>query len=126
MDALPSSALDMLEWGWEQYEPYTQALLDQDVNADTIDAWLADWTKFARLLYEVYSRLYVALSVDTTDEAAENRFNAFIEGVMPHMQVVDDQLNRKLLDSGLEPEELTVPLRASARASNCSVKKPIA
>ncbi|MAU13598.1 MAG: M3 family oligoendopeptidase [Anaerolineaceae bacterium] len=111
MDALPSSALDMLEWGWEQYEPYTQALLDQDVNADTIDAWLADWTKFARLLYEVYSRLYVALSVDTTDEAAENRFNAFIEGVMPHMQVVDDQLNRKLLDSGLEPEELTVPLR---------------
>ncbi|MCA9894897.1 MAG: hypothetical protein KC615_18050, partial [Anaerolineae bacterium] len=78
MDALPSSALDMLEWRWEQYEPYTQALLEQEVNAGTIDQWLADWSIFGRLLYEVYSRLYVALSVDTTDEAAENRFNAFI------------------------------------------------
>ncbi|QPC84322.1 M3 family oligoendopeptidase [Phototrophicus methaneseepsis] len=111
MNALPDSALDMLDWTWEQYKPYADALLEQEVTDETVEQWLADWSAFGRLLYETYNRLYVALTVDTTDEAVEARFNRFIEDVMPEMQVVTDQLNRKLLESGLEPEALEVPLR---------------
>ena len=42
-------------------------------DANVID-WLTDWAKLNNLIGETYSRLYVGTTVDTTDEATEQRF----------------------------------------------------
>lgn len=110
-EQLPNSAFDALDWGEEQYRPYFDDLAARDLNEATIDAWLHDWTRIARLAYEVYSRLYVATSVDTTDEKAESQFKSFMEVVYPMLLSANNTLNQKLLDSGLTPDGFEIPLR---------------
>lgn len=104
--------------GWELAEPFAQHLLDRALSPTTLDAWLADWTRLARLVTETYQRLYVATTVDTEDQQAERRYYAFLEQIYPAWQAAEQQLKQKLLASGLQPDNFAVPLehmRAQAR-----------
>ncbi|GAB4435929.1 MAG: M3 family oligoendopeptidase [Chloroflexi bacterium OHK40] len=109
--SLPGSALETLEWSWEQWRPAFDALRAAPLSADTADAWLADWTRLDELLSETYARLSLATNCDTTDAAAEARFNAFLSGVYPQAMAADQELKDRLLASGLEPAGFAVPLR---------------
>jgi oligoendopeptidase F len=108
---LPQNALDALDWKKEQYEPFFQALIEREITAENVNQWLADWSELTKLANEVVSRLNVATTVDTTDEAAEQRLRTFLGEVLPALMSYDDKLNRKLVESGLEPEGFEVPLR---------------
>lgn len=110
-DSLPTSATDALEWTQDQYKPYFEALIARDITADNVDAWLRDWTAIGELAYEVFARLNVATTVDTTDEVADARIKAFLNGVFPALMTYNNMLNRKLVESGLEPDNFAVPLR---------------
>jgi oligoendopeptidase F len=110
-EALPGSAIPCLEWPWEQFESYYQALLAHPLDSGCVEGWLLDWTRLADLIGEVYARLSVAVTLDTTDPDAERRFNAFLDRVHPQALAVDQQLKEKLLVSGLEPVGFAVPLR---------------
>jgi oligoendopeptidase F len=110
-EALPGSAIPCLEWPWEQFESYYQALLAHPLDSGCVEGWLLDWTRLADLIGEVYARLSVAVTLDTTDPDAERRFNAFLDRVHPQALAVDQQLKEKLLASGLEPVGFSVPLR---------------
>src|SRR5512139_3135077 len=110
-ETLPGSAIPCLEWTWEQIEPYYQDLLARPLGGEYIERWLADWTQLGDLIGEVYARLSVTVTVDTTDPEAEARFNAFLDRVHPMTQAADQQLKEKLLASGLEPAGFAVPLR---------------
>ncbi|MCC7207124.1 MAG: M3 family oligoendopeptidase [Anaerolineae bacterium] len=110
-ESLPKSAQQVQDWSAEQYQPYFQDLIDRPLNADNVSAWLADWTRIAELAGEVFSRLNLATSQDTTDEDAEKRFLAFSEHVLPALQVADQELKEKLLASGLQPDGFEIPLR---------------
>lgn len=108
---LPKQTESVIDWDWSQYAPYAEDLLQRELNTDTLEAWLTDWSALTDLLDEVYARLEVARTVDTTDETADRRFNAFLDQNYPHIAPLEDQLNRKLIDSGLEPAGFEVPLR---------------
>jgi oligoendopeptidase F len=109
--ALPQKVQDALDWKIEDYQPLLDALMSRDLTADTVEGWLKDWSELDKLVEEVYQRLYVATTVDTTDEAATQRFEAFVEHIIPPLQTANDKLNRKLADSGLEPKGFEIPLR---------------
>ncbi len=108
---LPSDALDFMNWPWERIEPYYQELASASLDSSNVAAWLADWTRLAELIYESYQRLYVMITVDTTDQDAERRYNKFLDGVYPQAQAADQDLKEKLLDSGLEPAGFERPLQ---------------
>jgi oligoendopeptidase F len=110
-ESLPKDARQVMDWGVEQYQPYIQELLARPLNADTVEAWLADWSRLAELLHETFSRLSVATTQNTADEEAERRYLAFSEHIFPAMQLADHQLKQRLLDSGLEVPGLEIPLR---------------
>lgn len=110
-ETLPSDTRDALDWGADKYQPYLDALADATVSADTLHEWMSNWSTLSKFMSEVYMRLYVATNQDTTDEAAENRLRAFLTDVYPLMSVYEDKLNRKLLESGVEPENFDVQLR---------------
>jgi oligoendopeptidase F len=119
---LPQSADAFTSWA--QAEPFVHDLLARELAPATLDAWLADWTRLARLVQEIQQRLYVATTVDTEDREAERRYYAFLEAIYPAAQAAEQQLKQRLLASGLEPDNFAVPLehmRAQAqlfRAAN--------
>lgn len=108
---LPTSAQAMVDWPWEKLEPYFAELQQRPLRADNVHDWLTDWTHLAELLSEVYARLYVATTVDTNDEQAEQRYKTFLDEILPRMEAAEQQLKVKLLDSGLQPEGFAIPLR---------------
>jgi oligoendopeptidase F len=109
--ALPTSALETLDWGWERWRPAFDELIAAPLSAGNAEPWLAGWTRLSNLISETYSRLSVATTCDTTDAQSEARFRAFLEGVYPPAMAAEQELKRKLLDAGVEPAGFAVPLR---------------
>ncbi len=108
---LPTNAYDLLTWDWSRLEPYYHDLQTRDLQPDTLDSWLSDWARLGKLFDESYWRLWVDTTLDTTDTAAEQRFNAFLEDLQTPAKAADQPLRQKLLDSGLQPAHFAVPLR---------------
>ena len=108
---LPEDPKKMMPWSWSEIEPYFKELEKCNLTADNINDFLSDWTRLHDRLDEVYSRLYVAKDVNTTDKAAENQYVKFLEEIFPKMRESEQNLKTKLLDSGLKPEGFDLPLR---------------
>ncbi|MBC7871305.1 MAG: M3 family oligoendopeptidase, partial [Chitinophagaceae bacterium] len=111
VNTLPKNAQDALDWKADQFSPYFNALIERDITADNVTDWLTAWSDVAKLTSEVASRLSVATTVDTTDEASENRLKVFLDEVFPVLAMSNHMLNQKLLASGLQPEGFEIPLR---------------
>lgn len=109
--SLPSSALEMLDWDWAQIEPFYLELESQPLRAQNVEGWLRAWSQVGELVYEVHQRLYVAITVDTTDAQAKQRYEHFVDQVYPQVQAAEQKLKEKLLASGLEPPGFDIPLR---------------
>jgi oligoendopeptidase F len=111
LDTLPKTSKEFMLWSWSKIEPYFIDLAMHPLEAAGIAGWLADWTNLSQLLSETYQRLYVATTVDTTDQQAELRYQAFLNGIYPLAQAANQKLKEKFLDSGLEPDCFAIPLR---------------
>ena len=105
---LPSQTMD---WNWAQIELCYKELAATHLTPDTVQTWLENWTRLKQLLEEVYWRLYVATTLDTTDQKAEHEYKAFFDNVYPKSLVAEQKLKIKLLKSGLTPSGLEIPLR---------------
>lgn len=108
---LPTSSLEMLDWGWEDYQPHVQALLDYPLTGDNIADFMGKWGALNRIAEEAFARIYVASTLDTRDEHAKKRFLNVIQNVQPPFMEADNALQKKLVASGLMPENYDVPMR---------------
>jgi oligoendopeptidase F len=111
MQPLPNTAAEFMAWDWSEIQPHYQALAERPLSAATVEQWLLEWTRLANLLHERFSRLNTSHNIDTTDETAEAQFNDFLENIFPQVQTAEQELIQKLLDSGLEPAGMELPLR---------------
>jgi len=100
-----------IEWNWEQIKPFADDLVQRPLSSQNLAGWVMDWSDLSRLIAEKYSRLRVATTVNTADQAAKQRFNTFLDQVYTASQAVDQTLKQKLLASGLEPQGFEIPLR---------------
>ncbi len=110
-DRLPTLTQEFMDWSWAQIEPYYQDLESRPLAQFNLPGWLADWTRLNDLITEWYARLNVALTIDTSDRLAEDRYNAFLDEIYPGSQAAEQKLKRKLLESGLEPSGFEIPLQ---------------
>ncbi|MBE2268828.1 MAG: M3 family oligoendopeptidase [Anaerolinea sp.] len=108
---LPTTVQEFKSWEWSQIEPYQEELKARTLTPDNVIDWLTDWSRLSSLIGETYNRLYVATTVDTTDEAAVSAYHAYVENVIPYAQAANQTLKQKLLDSGIEPPDYWVELR---------------
>ncbi|MEO1443083.1 MAG: M3 family oligoendopeptidase, partial [Chloroflexota bacterium] len=111
LERLPEQAVDGFNWTWDDYKPYFDDLLNRSLTKDNVEAWLADWTRLIEFAYEVHTRLYIATTVNTEDEDSKNLYFSFLENVSEDMDTAMDKLSRKVLESGLQPENFEIPLR---------------
>jgi len=108
---LTTSIDEFKNWNWAQIEPYFQELEARPLTEANVIDWLTDWSKLNNLIGEVYQRLYVGTTVDTTDEATRDRFHTYLETVIQPVSIASQRLKEKLLASGLEPKGFAISLR---------------
>ncbi len=108
---LPGKVEDFLDWDWAHIELIFKNLHAQELNDNNIDTWLAEWSDISKLLNESYWRLYDATTVNTSDEAAEQRFTYFLDEIRPKGKSAEQGLKEKLLASGIYPAGYQVVLR---------------
>ncbi|MEC7687309.1 MAG: M3 family oligoendopeptidase [Candidatus Thermoplasmatota archaeon] len=109
---LPKTSKEMQDWKWVDYEPFFEHLLNQKITSDNIEVWMKYWSDFSELIGEVGTDVYVSTTVDTTDKQAKKRFNTFLEDISENASARNQKLKKKLLKSGLTPENFDIPLRA--------------
>lgn len=109
--SLPHDGRQFMTWEWAQIEPHYQELAERAVSQEDVAAWLADWSRLQDLIYERRQRHYVATTLDTTDEQAEQDYDHFLDEIYPQAQAADQRLKQRLLESGIEPDEFEIPLR---------------
>lgn len=108
---LPKNGLDLMPWEWSQIDPYYHELAERAVSQEDLATWLADWSRLQDLIYERHQRHYVATTLDTTDEKAEQDYNHFLDEIYPQSQAADQRLKENLLGSGMQLDGFEIPLR---------------
>jgi oligoendopeptidase F len=81
---------------WSDVEPRVRALLDIDLDAAGVPAWLAARDELERDVGEAQATLHRAKDEDTADEAAAAAYLAFLHEVQPHLMAAQNELDRKL------------------------------
>lgn len=89
---LPESSLH-----WSAYEARYQALLDTDLAAADVPAWLSDWSSLTAEFMDVAAKLSVYKDLHTADDGAQARYQAFVADVVPPSERMDQALKEKLL-----------------------------
>ena len=107
----PATPAEIIHWQWADYEPFAAELTERPLTVSSLKQWLADWTLLASWVEEQYTRLSIAMSVNTVDEEALKRFENFMDTIFPKVMEVDQKMKENLLASGLEPEGFEIPLR---------------
>jgi oligoendopeptidase F len=111
IESLPQDATAILDWSWSQIEPHYQELIGRPLFNGQVLQFLTDWTYLNDRVDEVYQRLYVAITQNTADQEAEQRYHRFLDEIYPNVQAAEQQLKEKLLGCGLEPAGFELPLR---------------
>ncbi len=110
-NTLPADALTLMAWPWDRIQPFYADLLDRDLSSATVDEFMQDWSTLGRLMAEAGTRHYVAITVNTADAEAQAAYDRYLENIYPQARQADQDLKRKLLDSGVEPADFAIPLR---------------
>ena len=111
VQSLPTDAKSILALTWSDYEPFYEELESCPLSNETIETWLEDWSRLAETADEQYTRLSIATNVNTADQAAEERFNRYIENIQPKVKIAEQKLKDKLFASGLSPKSFETALR---------------
>lgn len=109
--SLPKDASNLLSWQWGKFEPYYDDLRQRRLDAGNVDQWTADWSAVYSLVDEIYSRLYVASTVNTADQEAKRLFDAYLDDLQPKFKEAEQALKEKLLASGLCPRGFELQLK---------------
>lgn len=109
--SLPKTSQEFMQWSWSEIAPFYQELARRKLTASNVEQFLLDWTALTQLWHETFQRLYVGITVDTTDAEAERRYITFLDEIYPAVQEAEQRLKQKLLASGLEPAGFEVPLK---------------
>ena len=83
----------------KEVEKLYQSLLDENLpnSPDALRAWILKWSELGSVLSEVSCRRYVAMTVNTKDEAAAKAYEDFVSNVDPLSNEFSDKLNKKLM-----------------------------
>ncbi len=99
---------------WDEIRPLVDDLESRALTAETIEAWLHDWSELQSLFIEREARTRVKNLQDTTNEENEALYKAFLEEISPEIQKATQKLIEKLLihcDAHGEPAGFEYPLR---------------
>jgi len=119
----PSTISEIDPRQWKSFGPYFEVLQQIPLTAQTVHAWLEDWSKLKELITEAFASVYIAKSIDTADSDKEAIFLDMLEQVLPQAQVADQSLKERLLslvngDTAALGEDMALVLRSMKNAAD--------
>lgn len=99
-------------------EPLFRTLLDRPItSANDLESWLLDRSELSAACSEGRANLYITMTCDTGNEAAQQAYTDYIENVAPRLTPLFFELDRKLVEAAkrfpLPPERYHVLLRSA-------------
>ena len=82
---------------WSDIRPHFDALATRDFDHDSVEAWLADWSRLEAMLTEAASRATIRYTVDTRDKAAEQDHLRFSMEILPQAEERSVALQKRLV-----------------------------
>lgn len=110
-DELSKDPAILTNYSWADFEPYYKDLIQRPLAATNASEFLRDWTTLSESIDEAFSRLHVAMTVNTADHEAEQRYHNFLDTIYPPSEESEQKLKKRLLESGLQPPGFEVPLK---------------
>ena len=93
---------------WATIKPSFDALLTIELNAQTVDGWLQQWSDLEAVLDDAGVQIYREITENTADAAAEERFTLYVEEILPRVKIAVQALKQKLLAvEGYQPSAET-------------------
>lgn len=103
---LPETSAAFAQASWDDCLAYYRALADAPLDRDTLDSWLADWSRLEELISEAASLALIAYTCDTGDPAKEAAHLRFSTEVIPKAEEQSVGLARRLVATGVVPPGL--------------------
>jgi oligoendopeptidase F len=82
---------------WNTVQPHVEQLLDADLQPESVQRWLQQWSDLSAVIYEANAQIQREITENTADAEAEQRFLTFVEKILPQVRVADQALRDKLL-----------------------------
>ena len=108
---LPESPAALADATWDDVAPLYVALADAPLTADTVEAWLAEWSAVESIVGEAGTLAMIAYTGDTADPAKEAAYLRFSTEIFPKVDEAGVGLARRLLALGWSQPDLETTLR---------------
>lgn len=110
--ALPASPEALAKASWDDIRPHFDALASRDLGLETVEPWLADWSRLEAMVTEAASRAMIRYTVDTRDKEAEQDHLRFSMEILPRAEERSVALQKRLVATGYSSPALETTLRA--------------
>ncbi len=108
--AAPSTPADLVDATWDDLRPLYDALATAPIEGDGTE-WLNRWSQLQEMVEEAASMAMIAYTCDTTDPAKEEANLRWSSEIFPQVIEQHVRLARRLIDSGLVPAGMEMPIR---------------
>ncbi|HEY3012086.1 MAG TPA: M3 family oligoendopeptidase [Gemmatimonadales bacterium] len=110
VSVLPPSPSALAKSRWEDIAPYFDELAGRELEPETTEGWLREWSRLEELVTEAAARAMIAYTVDTGNPDKEADHLRFSTEILPQMEERSVELAGKLLETGYSPPELSTTL----------------
>jgi hypothetical protein len=107
----------LLQWHWQDFAPYYDALLAEELSTANLGDWMAAWTDVAAAADELFNRLYVATSVKHRGRSCRAEFQDFMENTYPSLMEKSQQFKGEVTGFRAHPRWVRDPHAQHARRS---------
>ena len=107
---LPATPHAYADATWADLAPTYEVLATQPLAHDTVEEWLATWSRFEELIEEAGTLAMIAYTGDTADPAKESAYLRFSTEIFPRAQEQTVRLARRVLELGYSRPDLETML----------------
>ena len=85
---------------WAALSPLYESLENRAIaSVQDLMQWLTDLSELESAVQEHVGWLYIRMTCDTRDASLSEAYTYFVNEINPHIEPVNDRLNRKLVES---------------------------
>lgn len=111
LPSLPETASGFADASWDTIAGHYRALAVAPLDAATLEAWLAHWSRLDELVTEAASLAMIAYTCDTADPAKEAAHLRFSTEILPKLEEEEVALAKRLVAIGTARPDLQTVLR---------------
>ncbi|MGH7584283.1 MAG: M3 family oligoendopeptidase [Gemmatimonadales bacterium] len=111
MRPLPDTSAGFADATWDSLAPWYRELQAAPLDAASLGAWLAHWSRLDELVTEAASLAMIAYTCDTADAAKKAAHLRFSTEILPHLEQAEVALARRFVAVGTDRPDLQTALR---------------